>query len=396
MVSENRHIFVAFRGKEINPRTKLIIADLKKARYRVSTAFTAQLRPQWVGRICDRLGLVGFFLQAAVDVVLVMRRAGRERFDIFYCAHPALLPAAILIRLRSHAPVVYNSQEFYGQNFAERLPGFLRWLGGLFGFFELKMASVAELILTIPSRDDRWRKRYERPGNQVLVLANYPPVRWDEAVPLAERANRLSNHVAVYIGGIGRAKGVFEAVRAMAMVRKEFTDARLLLVGDLLHDADGLEDLVRELDLGEAVSFFPWRPYEELAPLLNSSSLGLSLERMENRYQWRENQSAGNMRKGATYMRFGLPVVASTLDRLVQEVGCGVNADPPEAATVAEAICGLWREPQRGVRLGELGYKAVCEQYNWESQTSKMLRGFADLLSEADNAAGGIKAEEKA
>lgn len=75
------------------------------------------------------------------------------------------------------------------------------------------------------------------------------------------------------------------------------------------------------------------------------------------------------------------PVVVSSckpLKRVVEETGGGLVFQAGDASSLAETVVQL-QDTQLRHNLGEAGYRAVKEKYNW-SETSKILTGVYEQI----------------
>ena len=81
-------------------------------------------------------------------------------------------------------------------------------------------------------------------------------------------------------------------------------------------------------------------------------------------------------------MAAGIPVIASDFEMWRDEfgpLGCILFVDPKDPAQIAKAIDDLLSDPKEAKRMGELGQKAVREQFTWESQAEKLLQLFREI-----------------
>ncbi len=79
-----------------------------------------------------------------------------------------------------------------------------------------------------------------------------------------------------------------------------------------------------------------------------------------------------------------LPVVASDFPvwrEIVDEVDCGLLADPTDPIAVADAIEELLADPERAAAMGRRGRQAVLERYRWEPQGARLVALYSGLLA---------------
>ncbi len=84
------------------------------------------------------------------------------------------------------------------------------------------------------------------------------------------------------------------------------------------------------------------------------------------------------------YMAARLPVVASgseVLQKTIREIGCGVFVREQSAEAFADAVCHLLNKSKELVELGEAGFRAVLERFNWDREKDSLLRLYHELLN---------------
>jgi glycosyltransferase involved in cell wall biosynthesis len=82
-------------------------------------------------------------------------------------------------------------------------------------------------------------------------------------------------------------------------------------------------------------------------------------------------------------MSFGLPVVFSDFPvyrEVAGDTGAGIAVNPRDPSAIASAIGRLVREPQLSRSMGERGYAAVRERFNWEAEWPKLLELYRSIL----------------
>ena len=82
------------------------------------------------------------------------------------------------------------------------------------------------------------------------------------------------------------------------------------------------------------------------------------------------------------YMSAGIPVIASNFPLwrdIIEGNDCGLCVDPLNSAAIAEAIDFLINNPERAQAMGENGFKAVQQIYNWTIEEMKLLDFYQKL-----------------
>jgi glycosyltransferase involved in cell wall biosynthesis len=84
------------------------------------------------------------------------------------------------------------------------------------------------------------------------------------------------------------------------------------------------------------------------------------------------------------YMGAGLPVVASNFPfwrKLLEHDDCAIFVDPFNVREIAQAIEYLLTHPQEAEEMGRRGQIAVIERLNWNTQASKLVNLYTELVS---------------
>lgn len=83
---------------------------------------------------------------------------------------------------------------------------------------------------------------------------------------------------------------------------------------------------------------------------------------------------------------FGKPVICTSVGGVPELVEDGLNGllvEPENPQTLAKAVLRLIEDRQYGERLGEAGYRRVCESFTFEQQSSKLENIYSQVLAEA-------------
>ena len=178
----------------------------------------------------------------------------------------------------------------------------------------------------------------------------------------------------LFVGRLVPYKGVEYLLSAIEILRHEFVDIRLIIVGDgelkekLTHQADGL-------GIRENVTFVGHVPNSELPPFYASSDLTVlpSVSRLE---------AFGIALLEA--MACGKPVIASSIPGVrdvVEDDVTGCLIPPRDAISLAGAISKIIRNKRLAERMGREARKRIEENYTWRRVTHSYERVYSDLLS---------------
>jgi glycosyltransferase involved in cell wall biosynthesis len=178
----------------------------------------------------------------------------------------------------------------------------------------------------------------------------------------------------LYVGvRITRERGAEEMVRAMGFLPQN-VDARLKLIGRL--EPSNLAESLSRIPGWERTQYVGPLGRKDLAIALRRAAAGLALLHAEPNY------ITAQPVKVFEYMCAGLPVIASDLPgcrEIIKTARCGLLVNPLEPRDIAQAIAHLWANPDEAKAMGQRGFEAVQERYNWASQEKILLRLYQSL-----------------
>jgi phosphatidylinositol alpha-1,6-mannosyltransferase len=157
-------------------------------------------------------------------------------------------------------------------------------------------------------------------------------------------------------------KGIDTVMRALPAIRAEHPGTRYAIagVGDRLPQ---LQQLQRDLGLGDAVRFLGAVPDDELPALYNAATLYVGISR---RYDLMAEGFGISLVEASAC---GLAVVGGRsggVPDAVREGETGILVDPDDPHAVAAGVNELLANPERRQQLGAAGRKAVESYYNWD------------------------------
>jgi glycosyltransferase involved in cell wall biosynthesis len=173
---------------------------------------------------------------------------------------------------------------------------------------------------------------------------------------------------AVFIGRLVANKGADRAIRAVAAVRADGHPARLLVVGDGPQRSQ-LEALVRELGVGDAVTFEGW--HADVAPFLSGADVFL-----------RPTQTEGMSLTVLEAMASGVCVVASDVPGNAELIRNGVNGLLAPVGDQLVLESQLRRALDDHAERRRLGARAAedADAYSWERCAEQTLAVFEETL----------------
>jgi glycosyltransferase involved in cell wall biosynthesis len=196
-------------------------------------------------------------------------------------------------------------------------------------------------------------KNKEKDESKYFTLGYVGHIIWGRGyktlIPLCESLVQSGIPVKILIVGGGPFKESFEKMIADHELQEYF-----VLTGEVLHDT--IPSYLKKIDVGLLL----FRPV-------------------------RYNNIIATPNKLFEYMAFGIPIVASDLPeirKIIKETGTGILVDPSKVKEIADNIIYLADNPEVVEEMRKNGKKAFQTTYNWDAQSSELLRVYAELINQ--------------
>lgn len=309
----------------------------------------------------------------------LLRWIGRDARAIVFFGPPSLPALAWASLTRTHSlPLLYFGYEppRFAYDDTPEVVARMGWSGGaarpLFALYKMldrAMARRATVLLANSAFGaQRLRATY---GREAMVITHGAdlPLPTPEAIAAVRNRYRLADrHVLITVNFLHPRKRIDLLLRALARLRAESENVVALIVGAGPEEA-ALQQLARNLGLGEIALFTGFVPDEQLSAYYAASDLYMHTARLESFGLSVLEASAA-----------GLPVVA------VKEGGpCEIVADgetgllvEADVRALADAARALLREPTRRAAMGRAARQRAHTLYSWE-------RGAQDLIRVLEN-----------
>lgn len=230
--------------------------------------------------------------------------------------------------------------------------------------------------------EDSYRERYDKLHKQTVVIHNYPMLELFRCStldsnsvlkpPLKETADRLMDKFVVgYVGGLSIRRGLEVMLEAMNELKGD-NNICLLLIGDLDRDPDRklFKEKIDEYALKDRVVVTGWVEYRNMPSYLELMDVGLVLVQPLRRLM------GITPTKLFEYMACGKPVIGSNLpgiEKIITETHAGLLIEHDDSGSLAEAVRKLHDSAELCRKMGNDGYNAVRDKYNWEMEGKKLV-----------------------
>jgi glycosyltransferase involved in cell wall biosynthesis len=272
------------------------------------------------------------------------------------------------------ARVIYDCHEHFAHALSHKfyLPRAIRYpLAWAFKVLEPALARRVDAVVLV---EDSQADAFRHHNRHTVFLYNFPPPNVHQP-PI--RAS--DGHTLIYTGAHAESKGCRIMIETMRHVVLHMSEARLLLVGPFHDSAYEMEirHLISTYGLERNIKLVGAVPLTDVPGWLAQADIGL----VPTMPQYQPSVPT----KMFEYMMARLPILASDLPinrRFIQEAACGFVVNPEQPKAYAEKIVHLFRHPHEARALGERGYRAVHEKFNWNREEKKLLSLYETILLE--------------
>ena len=304
----------------------------------------------------------------------VFRLAFSQKAKIYHFHDPELLPVGILLKIFTGSKIIYDVHENIKRDIEKKnwLPKGTRKLASIvFQLIEkVGMLFFSKLIIA----EDSYIENYSKYSN-VVILRNYPILPSIEEFPI----NKNSRPTLIYVGGISKARGVYELIDTIKLLKVKYPDILLELVGGIANA--NLEAMIKEKIRGnnieENIHLVGRVDYKDIYSMAFNCHVGMAILHPIPNYK----ESLAT--KLYEYMAINLPIVASNFPmwkEVVEGNKCGLTVNPLNPKEIASAVEYLISNPEEATQMGQNGRKAVIEKYNWETESKKLIAIYQELL----------------
>jgi glycosyltransferase involved in cell wall biosynthesis len=228
-------------------------------------------------------------------------------------------------------------------------------------FIEESCSKRADVLVTVTKQAlETFRKR----PKHCEVIRNCPERHTMNRIK-SEDDNMLR---LLYTGNVHKARGLTQITSAI----KDLNNVELTIIGKVIHQ-DVLDEILKKPN----VKYMGFVERSDYWNLMGRSDAIIIL------YDLRlPNNIVTSPNKTFEAMSFGLPIITNMEQELVRQVNCGIVVeDYDNINEIKSAVILLRDRTELRMLLGNNGYKAFTEKYNWNIMESILYGIYDDLLA---------------
>jgi L-malate glycosyltransferase len=298
------------------------------------------------------------FLKPAQAALEIRHLLKSESFDVVHANEPHALTATWLARAHSRAPLIVSRRVGY--------PLSKSWLARRRYHAAMKIVAISQ-----------WSAKQAidsgAPSSKLTVVhegVELPRLPSFQARQAARAQWNVPESAALLgcVGVLSPDKGQEWLIRALALVRREFTGCKLLLAGDGPCRAK-LEQLAAELGLQDAVLFPGFvKDVESIYSVLDLFLLPSFFEALSNALM--------------SAMAYGIPSIAFNVGgpaEIIEHGVSGLLVEPAKEHALADAIVKMLRDQAFAQRLGQQGRDRIERDFS----ADQMVQGILSVYEQA-------------
>lgn len=301
----------------------------------------------------------------------IYKKALSLNADVYHFHDPELLRFALKLK-RKGKKVIYDMHEDYPVNIMTKtwIPSvFRKFVSWAYTKYETRILKSIDAVVIVTPQMEKRLKHMER----IKLVTNYPLV--DTFKNIEVNANYLDRkNVLTFAGTISAERLHHNLIKAIENIE----DVTYVLAGK----SNLYLESLKHLPAWNKVIYLGVITKEEVEKLYQKTKIGIIIENYCGVNYG--NEGSLGVTKLFEYMKYSIPFICTDFKyhkEIVDKYNCGICVNPLNLDEISNAIIYLLNHPEEAKRMGQNGYRAYIEKYNWKSQEDKLL----DLYQEIDN-----------
>lgn len=302
---------------------------------------------------------------------VIIRLLLRGRYDLVFAVEESVF-FALIIRLLTGTPYVYDMDSSLAQQMVEKLPA-LNFLTPALNFFE--RLAVRHALAVVPVCDALGDIARQHDPRQHIVLLYDVPLLSEVEMSKPEdlrAALGIDGQMLLYVGNLEAYQGIDLLLDSFARAADQAPALHLVVIGGKDEHIDHYRRRGAELKLAERVHFVGPRPLDALSHYLAQADILASPRTKGN----------NTPMKIYSYLDSGKPILATDLYTHTQVLTPeAALLAPPQPEAFASALVQLAGDRALQRQLGDAGRDLIAEKYNY-AVYHRTLTGLLDWLKQ--------------
>ncbi len=311
----------------------------------------------------------------------ILKVAKNKSADIYHLHDLQLTAIAGEIKKFTNNPkLIYDVHEIWWQVIKEqRKKGKTQFLiaqlkSSLYKKWEIKNAVFCDYIITTDQNTLNYFQQF-LPSIPKSIVYNY-----SYFLPGDTENTNEKKYDFIYSGLLAEARGIFEIIKSVSVLTKEYPRLNVLLIGpyENLTLEQRVKDLIVFHNIEKNITLHAPVAFKKISEYYSTSKIGLGLFQRTPKY------TTFIPIKLFEYMAFGLPVIFSNFGpaaKIIKEANCGLLLNSLDTDDIYKAMTTLISDDQLYKKYSDNGKMAVVNSYNWLREKEKLLHIYQNILT---------------
>lgn len=287
---------------------------------------------------------------------------------------PDLLIIGLLLKFIFRKKVIYCALE----NYAEKLPK-KRWIPKYIRLYLIPIlidleeysGNILDAVVVV---DSNTKNRFLK-AKRLVLLPNYPSIeKWVNTMDgkMEEEFIEDGKLKMVYVGNISVERGIKIISESLRSLDNEY---EVHLYGPVQN-----KESMNLINGDKRIIYHGTIPWPQVIPTIKMYDIGLCIYEKNIGFEY----IGENTTKLFEYWAAGIPVICSDfpgLKKIVEDTNGGVAINTDNQNALVFAIESLKKQIKLRKILGQNGYRAVKERFNWEAYRNKLSNLLEEVLS---------------
>ena len=240
-----------------------------------------------------------------------------------------------------------------------------------------KETSFIKKVDTVVVVTQEAKAEINKKNHSVVVVPNSVRKSFYEKANINENILKKykDNFVILYLGDTGLRRGLQTAIKAVAILKNEIKNIKLVIVGSNATDSI-LKQQAKDLDIERFIDFEGWQDVSLFPSYIKASNIGISPLHKN------KHHDTTYANKIFQYMSFSKPVLVSDAiaqKNLIKKTKSGLVYKEQDVGGFTNKVLKLYHNEELRNELGENGKKFIEEEFVWEKVSQNLVDLYAKL-----------------